>query len=524
MFLKSVDSRLQHWGRIIFTLMNSTELSVRSMAVDFIVSLLCGVYDFWGSIDSISLCFLSVLPEIVAREIALFSVSGLIESMENVESSLWPLRRAIADVEESNPFDDDRVNPKLLPPLTTLCRTAQAIIDGVLVEIRLRSSCKFDLDEISRAQRAVSVAGLSQFGLPAKAVFDADEESVLEAASFFSHETSLSQKLRWLFTLKDIHVAKRQWFEVAEVMTLCAHSLIKSYDRLPQWEPCRFDLWNDFRCSPWLSSIGLSESQRNRGNPSVMDFANAFLEPKIAIRRKESLCSALISVIDHIAAAHAEEDGMEGLACSQFEGLLSLVNDESIKHKSETHAAFRHVRAAIYSKLAKITDHGASKALAINMSKGAHIYVLVILQGHKPFRFQESTTIPTFFEWDVPSICRVSKPVLEAAARMKQQHPNESWEECICQAFTMPLIVALRNDDVKHTIVIRTRASAETITDETMTCITAMVVQKIGSLKSRKFIVRHSQDCITEYTVAHKFPHCLSRQRSLVTSEIRMAF
>ncbi len=523
-FLKSVDSRLQHWGRIIFTLMNSTELSVRSMAVDFLVSLLCGVYDVWGSIDSISLCFLSILPEIVAREIALFSVSGLIKSMENVESSLWPLRRAIADVEESNPFDDDRVNPQMLPSLTTLCRTAQAIIDGVLVEVRLRDYCNLDLDEISRAQRGVSVGGLSKHGrLPAKAVFDADEESVLEAASFFSHETSLSQKLRWLFTLRDIHFAKRQWSEVAEVMTLCAQSLIKSYHLLPQWEPCRFDLWNDYRHSPWLSSIGVLDSHYNRGNISVMEFANAFLELNVKIRQREILCSTLISVVDFIAAAHAEEDGIEGLAFLQFEGLLSLVNDESTKHKPETHAYLRHVRAAIYSKLAKITDYGVRNTLAINISKGSQIYVLVILQGHKPFRFQESTTIPTFFEWDVPSICRISKPVLEVADRIKQQHPKESWEECICQAFTTPLIVALRDDDVERTIVLRTKASIEPTIDKAITYITAMVVQKIGSEKSRKFIVRHSQDCITEYTVAHKFPHCLSRQRSLVTSEIKMA-
>jgi hypothetical protein len=56
-----------------------------------------------------------------------------------------------------------------------------------------------------------------------------------------------------------------------------------------------------------------------------------------------------------------------------------------------------------------------------------------------------------------------------------------------------------------------------------MTYITAMVVQKIGSVKSRKYFVHHGHDYITEYTVAHKFPHCLSRQRSLVTSKIKMA-
>lgn len=258
-----------------------------------------------------------------------------------------------------------------------------------------------------------------------------------------------------------------------------------------------------------------------------MDFANAFLESDIAIRKKESVCSMLISVIEHVAVAYAEEDGIEDLACLHFEELLSLVNtaihDDSKRHKSEAHAALRRVRATIFSKLAKITEHGVGKALTTNIDKGAHIYILVILQGHKPSRFQESTTIPTFFEWDKPSICRVSKPALEAAAHMKQQYPKKSWEECVCQTFAMPLIEALKNDDIKRTIVLRTRASFDATTDEAMTCITAMVVQKIGPVKSRKYFVRHSHDCITEYTVAHKFPHCLSRQRSLVTSEIKMA-
>ena len=54
--------------------------------------------------------------------------------MKDIESSLWPLRRALADVEETNPFDDDRVDPQLLPYLITLCRSGQAIVDGVLIE------------------------------------------------------------------------------------------------------------------------------------------------------------------------------------------------------------------------------------------------------------------------------------------------------------------------------------------------------------------------------------------------------
>lgn len=523
-FLKSVGSHIQHWGRIVFTLMNSIELSVRSMAVDFLVSLLCGVYEDFGSIDSLSLCFLSILPEVIAREIALFSISGLIKSMEHIECSLWPLRRSLADVEETNPDDDDRVNPQLLTSLTTFCRTAQASIDGVLVEIRLRGSPSIDLDKIAKSQRKVTISGVApQFeSQRGTAIFDADEESVLEASSFFMHETSLSQKIRWLFTLRDLHAAKRQWTEAAEVMIICAHYLVKSMDHLTSIiKPYRFDLWTDNRRSPWLSSIGVSNEQHNFGNMTVMKFANAFLEP-IAIRDKESLRSALTSVVNSAATAYTEEDGPENLACSQLKELLIMVNTAA-DHDSKRQEYLRCVRTTICSELGKFTELDDNKFLAINTSKGAQVYILVILQGRKPCRFQESTTIPTFFEWNIPSICRVSKPVLEAAARLKLNSPAESWEDCICQAFTIQLIESFRNDGTESVVVLKARRFTDAITDDGTTYISAMVAQKIGSIKSRKYFVRHSNECITEYTVAHKFPHSLSRQRSLVTSEIYMA-
>ena len=523
-FLKSVGSHIQHWGRIVFTLMNSIELSVRSMAVDFLVSLLCGVYEDFGSIDSLSLCFLSIIPEVIAREIGLFSISGLIKSMEHVEFSLWPLRRSLADVEETNPDDDDRVNPQLLTSLTTFCRTAQAIIDGVLVEIRLRGSPSIDLDEITRAQRKATAPRAPQFeSQRGKAIFDADEESVLEASSFFMHETSLSQKIRWLFTLRDLHAAKRQWTEAAEVMIVCAQHLVKSMDHLPSIiEPSRFDLWTDDRRSPWHSSIGGSNEQHNFGNMSVMKFANAFLKPNIAIRDEVSLCSALTSVVKSLTAAYTEEDGPENLACLHLKELLKMVNT-AVDHDSKRQEYFRHVRATICSELGKFTEHDDNKLSAMNTSKGAQVYILVILQGRKPCRFQESTTIPTFFEWNIPSICRVSKPVLESAARLKLNRPTESWEDCICQTFTMPLIESFRNDGTETVVLLNARRLTDVTTDDTTTYVSAMVAQKIGSVKSRKYFVRHSNECITEYTVAHKFPHCLSRQRSLVTSEIYMA-
>mmetsp|Transcript_44793 Transcript_44793/g.95336 ORF Transcript_44793/g.95336 Transcript_44793/m.95336 type:complete len:457 (+) Transcript_44793:788-2158(+) len=452
--------------------------------------------------------------------------------MEDVECSLWPLRRAFADVEETSPYDDDRVDHQLLPSLTTLCRTGQAVIDGVLVELRLKGSTGINLEEITKAQCSCPTSGFRQFhSLPPKTMYDADEESILEAATYFSHDTSLMQRLRWLSTLTDLHVAKKQWMEVAECLILCAHSLIKSLDHISNfWRPSRFDLWSDYRRSPWLSSVGSTESQ---GNAAVIEFAHSFLEPNVFNQHHtkitaqhypsvEGVCSMLISVVNQIEAAYAEEDGTDDLACSHLEELLSMItatiNVESRRYPDAL-AALRRVRAQICSKLAIISERDVGKGWTTHQegSNGPLTYVRVILHGNRPQRFKESTTIPTFFEWEMPSICRVPKSTLMTAVSTK--HEKETWEECICRTFAKPLVEALESVDANRSIV----ATDEIATDETKTYISVMVVQKKSSIKSRKFFVRHERDgSITEYTVAHKFPHALSRQRSLITSEIKV--
>ena len=201
--------------------------------------------------------------------------------------------------------------------------------------------------------------------------------------------------------------------------------------------------------------------------------------------------------------------------------VTNAISDEIKGHRSKSNAALRRVRASICSKLAKFSEVGSG--LARDVDRGAQIYIRVVLHGSKPYRFQESTAIPTSFEWNVPSICRVSKLTLVGAARMKQQDPTSSWEECICRSFAWPLIEALRHGDAKRAIVLVTGGSNElaSTVDETKTVISASVIQKKGNYKSRRFFVRHSKNTVTEYTVAHRFPHWLSKQRSLITSEIK---
>jgi hypothetical protein len=51
--------------------MNSTSLSVRSIAVDFMISLLGSTFEENGTIDEILLVVFTVLLEVAAREVAM---------------------------------------------------------------------------------------------------------------------------------------------------------------------------------------------------------------------------------------------------------------------------------------------------------------------------------------------------------------------------------------------------------------------------------------------------------------------
>lgn len=73
--------------------MNSTALSVRSIAVDFLVSLVGNTFDTYGNISEVSLVMVSVLPEVAAREIALYGLGDHIKTLEDAARAVWPLRR-----------------------------------------------------------------------------------------------------------------------------------------------------------------------------------------------------------------------------------------------------------------------------------------------------------------------------------------------------------------------------------------------------------------------------------------------
>ena len=574
MFLDTTGAHFQHWIRIIIGLMNSVALSVRSIAVDFVVSLLCGVFDLHGNIDDVVLIFATVLPEVVAREIALCSVSGLITSFEEAEKSIWPLRRSFADIEDANPLDDDRVDPQLSPILSVFCRASQAIIDGVLIEMRLRG------DDCIVVGTRISPQKKENY------TFDADEESLFEAANYFAPETAPMQRLRWLLTLKSLHEAKGHWIEAAESLIMCARTISDAIPHLKNaWRPTRFSLWSDGRRSLWLSTVGEAMGNPEQGNTQVMTFANSFLEPElIATPNEESnslklpqlnlegMCSLLTSVSKEAVHMYGREGGMDDLAYTRLESLLKIVmgvfDDYEITCKNTTTrgdrlhkilqrkqyveevAYIRKVMASITGEMTKVAERLllavqdapiSSKSLKSKnempqRGEGQPYYVRLLLSGRKPRRFEESTTLPTFLEWNNPCICRVPKDVIEQASQSMPKNSDLS-EIAICNAFGKRIRNALLEDLDATAIVFGTGITKPDIINPDVTYIDIGLVYA-DSLDPRRGIkdgfghehrrFRYSkpndtQDGATtthvEMTVAITFPCPLSRQRSMLTNE-----
>lgn len=626
-FLDVVGDQLQNWARIIFTLMNSTALSVRSMAVDLTVSLFGGAFEEDGNIDYITLVFLTVLPEIVAREIAMYSTSGCISSVECVESALWPLRRALADVEDANPLDDDRVDTELAPFLSSICRACQAIIDGVLIELRLQGRyCEIvgvQVDMVSD-KHVVRVSETPLVSLSWR--FDADEESLYEAANFFQSETGPMQRIRWLLTLKSLHELKGQWIEAAETLILCAKSIADAIPHIKNvWRPSKFSLWYDQRYAPWLTMIGRKKGsdKKNATNSQVIEFADDFLEPRhirtfTGSSSKEGplvqpsvaiLCKMLTVMAKEALVKYDIETGIEKLIFSRLEGLLRKVmsfldhksvtlengsqrnfqrsksSSSNLSHQAEDIAALRKMSATMNELVTKVSERllllaevdsppnercseksqrGGEKNLHLqnidkHMKTQNQYYVRLLLLGKKPSRFEESTTIPTFLEWENPVICRVPKEiVLHAFESTRSQHKDKSStnkkidtviEEAICSSFAKSYLSALNEDtQATRTVLCYESPSIEELTKESETTflIVTLVHMKesffpnSGShsgvdweynesdvFESKCFVHAkkvangdvHTVPRWTEMTVAKKFPSCLSRQKTLITSE-----
>ena len=605
-------------------LMNSISLSVRSIAVDFMVSLLGSTFEENGTIDEITLVLLTVLPEVVAREIAMYCASGQIRTMADVECVLWPLRRALADVEEASPVDDNRVDAQLVPFLATLCRSCQAIIDGVFIELRLQGDvCEIMGTEVSNRSSKERFTNHGKgrnkrvddghHAISWVHAFDADEESVFEASNSFLPETAPMQRLRWLLTLKNLHEAKGQWVEAAETLRLCARSIADAIPHLKSvWRPSRFKNWRDERVSLWIPSIGAGLGDKN---DEVMAFADNFLEPgdvfadifsshsssgKLQQPTVEIMCSLLTKVSKEAVQKYLEEGGVESLAFLRLEELVKSVMDvvESMcaigtkggkvyrgdtdvdrRLVVEENAALRKMSAILNGEMSKIAErilfvseeshtsvekHGMlnspwkmpSNEKAATVQRSRQYYVRLILLGKQPNRFMESTSLPTFLEWGMPSICRVPK---KAVLRALQERSNKPLEDRICACFAEPLLRALAQEipedcivlcdqppteadllrfgDAKTYVIVTVlhmaastmvhRSGESEFSDLTMAggskrfffrskVPVSPKLESSGSAASGKLAITPS---FVESMVGQRFPCALSRQRAIITSE-----
>ena len=552
LFLEATGSSFQHWVRVILSIMNSVSLAVRSVAVDWVVSLFGSTYRLHGSIDALTLIFSSVLPEVVAREMALYSVSGTIASFDDIAKSVWPIRRSIADLQDTNPLDDDRVDPHLAPIISVFCRACQAIIDGVLLELRLHKG-------------GVIIVGTEILSTPPdRNTFDADEESLFEAASFFVPEIAPMQRIRWLLTLKSLHEAKEQSAEAAETLFLCARTICDAIPHLKNvWRPSRFVLWSDIRHSLWLESVGEDLAIPDRGHAEVMDFADHFLEPasflgcvwkqskdtdKLKQPTISAMCSLLADVAKEAVALYLKEDGMDEIAYTRLESLLkvlmSVVEDHSAlpvdrsssrpmsfvvrKKQVEEEASLRRVSASISGDMTRLAERllsivenetGAADFLLPPRPSRA-MYVILRMYGAKPPRFQESTTIPTFLEWDKPCVCRVAKSLTTGGIISMEK---------VCIQFAQPYMAFLSQEVGPSNVVLRTSPAVSYDMNEDKTYVGVIPVEGTGndpfqlslaSKRSKHFVHRQEPSTFVETTVAKEFPCALSRQTSLLTTEI----
>jgi hypothetical protein len=563
-FLSAAGDDLQHWGRMILSHMNSTSLSVRSMAVDLLISLLSSIYTDGGFVDEVGQIIASILPEIVAREIGLYCQFGHVSTIENIETCVWPLRRALSDVEDTDPLDDDRVDTGMIPFLKHFCRACQAVIDGVIIELRLRGiSCSILGTRINmRSGKSTSYYEKGP-DIPLKWCFDADEESLFEAAEFFKPESSPVQRIRWLLTLKRLHCFKGQWIEAAETLLLTARTIADSIPHIKH-------IWRPWRYEGWQNTQGRAKE--------LFAFADNFLEP-ITIRQKllvpgddsdfegnlpdlniVALSKLLTSLCHEAVEMYRNERSVVSLAYDRLQGILknvmNVVEDHALfslnvnkksgksyrQSRSEEMAALRKASATLNEMVTKLSErmHLLSERDENNeyavlsrslenekkmteMDKTA-MFVRLLLLGKKSNRFTESSGIPTFLDWDTPHICRISR-----TARAKVYNTSKTtMERDLCRNFAEPLIMFLQDEKSPQDVVFSTEVPDKGMMDKNKTYIIVTVVRSLSDrdeVQSKKFQAREKIDnrngsfLLTDLSVARPFPCSLSRQPIVLSNE-----
>jgi hypothetical protein len=547
-FVEAAGSTFQHWIRIVLAMMNSMSLSVRSIAVDFTVSILGSFFDSNGSVDTILQIFATVLPEVAAREIALYSVNGHINNFHDIPKALWPLRRAIADLADSDPLDDDRVDQLLAPIVSSFCRICQAIIDGVLVEIRLQG------ETVSVAGQVLEQPDAIEF------VFDSNEESIFEAATFFIPEQAPLQRLRWLLTLKSLHEKNGQHIEAGEALFMCCETILQSLSHIYLvWVPSQFLLWNDATRATWLDSVGEEMGQLERGNSAVMDFAHEYLQPKTFLGIKfhnkvdESIVSRMYSLLAASITAcyesYMQEECAFSIVYNRIQRLLQSVMSINDGHSyqgtvrrgakrdngSRTKMKQTDSRTSFQQIIIKLTRYMSElseRSLRLwdevtTMTYGYPMtFVMVRISGIKPKRFEESTGVPFFLEWEKPCICRLPSNTVKNSLTKNGTIDRIK----ICEMFAKSFVTALQHECGTDKVLLRTDDKVAIHADCTILDVFPAeavsidvrdytVIDPMRYMKCKYFMYKDDRT-LTENTVAREFPCVLSRQRSMITTKI----
>ena len=344
----------------------------------------------------------------------------------------------------------------------------------------------------------------------------------------------------------------------------------------------------------------------------MMEFADDFLEPSSivgSISKKPGvagilerpsmsmLCAILSGVAQESIDNYLKEDGMESHAYQRFEQLLKLVMAVADNHSDgngapaksltqrtsamEENAALRKATAALNGHMTRLaermlliaetsdntSDDTAFASAPLHSPRvadasGRQFYVRVELVGRKIARFCESTSLPTFCEWNSPTICRVPSHIVKCASASEiyplrddlrgspfiEKAARGSAEMRLCLAFSEPLLIALsRETPLENIIFGSNRPSEEQLSCEAVGENTYLIVsigydsvaalfsdtdstaKNPGGVEQTKRLLfrNHVQNeeristtgSFIEYTVAREFPCPLSRQRTILQSE-----
>jgi hypothetical protein len=169
-------------------------------------------------------------------------------------------------------------------------------------------------------------------------------------------------------------------------------------------------------------------------------------------------------------------------------------------------------------------------------------FVRLILSGRTPKRFQESTTLPTFLEWNKPCICRVPQGIIQQALTSAPRG-TDSFETAVCKLFGSLFLDALLEDLGANSIAFRAGRASNRAVDSIDADVTYVDIGFVYSngcgldsaqhdfttgfdFESRHFRFRRSVDQVgggmtrfVELSVAKPFPWPLSRQQTILSSE-----